>query len=186
MWFGMDVDVPIHFVTVAELLALSLIPVAMRFGRNESKKEKLKAMFSFEIKDWKMDIALPIVSAFIVESLTFGKIFIQPELLSFLGVVQSILVAPVFEEVCFRGLLLGWPLLEVDKRVKENARYVWYFSLIGINAILFFYVHSARGFTTLAIGLLSAAFYVWRRSLIPSILLHFFSNWLVWIEFLLV
>ncbi len=148
----------------------------------------LSASLSFKIDDELYDIILPIILALAIESpfVVTRNINMNPVLVSVFGFLLSVVLAPVAEEVMWRGVFFAVFICLVDRYVKSRyVRHIWYISFGLINAVFFMLFHSFKGITIFIVGLLACGLYLWRRSLVPSIVFHFVSNMVIWGVFVL-
>jgi membrane protease YdiL (CAAX protease family) len=93
------------------------------------------------------------------------------QLLTVLLLIQSIMVAPIAEELFFRGLLLTY----------YNTRYGLIWGLL-IQAILFALMHFWSILfiiQTFLIGIALGLLVIWRKNLVTAILVHMLSNSLI-------
>jgi len=89
------------------------------------------------------------------------------------GIIPVVIMAPLAEEVVFRGAVLG-RLLPVMK-----SKWV----AIGISAVLFGCIHGnlAQGINATILGILLGWLYTETRSLLPGMILHFVNNLMAYV-----
>lgn len=87
-----------------------------------------------------------------------------------LGFLALAILAPIAEEMVFRGAILRRLLDAFDKR--------WHWAAIVITAALFGIVHlnMAQGINAFVMGLLLGWMYMRTRSIMPGIIFHFANN----------
>lgn len=137
-------------------------------------KNRLLDALKFDINDAFLDIVIPIALSFIfvgVFSQMFGVNIVASEypihiLISYIG-----LLAPISEEIIFRGILLGMPLTVLG--VSKNRWDIWV-SVILLQALFFAVLHNNPSFLSFMLrwflGLICGSLYYLRdRNILPRL-----------------
>lgn len=154
------------------------------------RKEKEGIIKSLDLNPFPFIILLPVIL------LTIGLFFITSRILDFIQaailqdhflsasqfswnhpkvdilnfIIPGIIIAPIFEELFFRGFVLKWSL----KYISPN-------SALFLSAILFGFMHieSVRTINAIIFGIFAGVLYMKTKSVYPCIFVHFLWNTMV-------
>jgi len=121
----------------------------------------------------------------IIITLAFGAT-LPGELINFFGMIHSVLVAPVFEELLFRGLLLGYLIFWIERQYenRETSKYFFLTLSVLFSAFIFMLCHGPN-WSLFVSGIIYGCLYVWRRSVFLPMVAHFGYNLTMWSYFIL-
>ncbi len=158
---------------ISMILSIGLIIITLNYVN------RAKIKFNLKVLDYRLliflafililsDIAITNPGILLIETfIDNGDSINTNESYSYL--LAAILIAPIVEEVLFRGIIL--------KGLLENAKYSPNKGIL-ISAILFSIIHFnfIQIFSSLSIGLLLGYYFYKTRSLTGAVLLHFIAN----------
>ena len=184
-------SINIIIVAIIEIIFLFLVLMLYRFSKKSWVKESL---FNFKIKFKKfpLTLLLPITLSLILVVfyyLFFGKITSYPSSILLL-IISAVLIAPLAEEILFRGILLGYVLKISDYAFSKIGKAVFISIGFIIQLILFVFLHQRLEWQNLTIliisGLLySSLFLIYKKNLLPSIISHASTNLFVILSILI-
>ena len=167
------------------ILLMSVIEIFVVFAVLKVRKQKyiLKESLKFflDTKNIVLSLTFVLLANFIFYLFVKCQ---RIEIMSFL--ILSIIIAPIFEEIIFRGLFLGSVYLILEKK-GFNKKYTATILLI-INPFIFSFCHvfntltfQIEGFISrLMIGsILTISYWYGKRNLVPVIIAHSISNFCI-------
>lgn len=89
------------------------------------------------------------------------------EMESIPGILAAVIIAPIFEEILFRGLIFN----ELRKNVNVVVSIILQALIFGL-----FHGNLAQGIYAALLGSVAAIIYVWTKSIVSNMLLHIFFN----------
>jgi membrane protease YdiL (CAAX protease family) len=185
-------------VTITELAIIVILAYFLKGRFNSYLKKKgvkqqvigrIKSIMRVELGQPAITIILPAVLAVVLVvfiSLATQKPIIGYDLPFWYLLIQTVVVAPIFEEFLFRSALFG-PFLIIIAEKASKTKYPLYCLMLLLQAWLFMISHTiltpmpfySNPFR-FADGLLFGALYiVYKRNLVPCIAAHSASNLLV-------
>ena len=116
--------------------------------------------------------------------LIFGST-INPKLLDAVGMLHSIFIAPVSEELFFRGMVVGVLLFLVERFYRDADFRWWFFVTLSVlsSSLFFSLMHGVLNWGLLVSGIIYACLYIWRRNVALPISAHFGYNLVMWVHF---
>jgi len=191
-----DVSIRLLFVIVVVLFYKnwSRIAAALKKQNPKSKKligvtEKILSLFRIRINNAFTSIILPIllVGGFLAYILSFNVNFAPPEP-GVISLLNVIIVSPIYEEIMFRGLILGGFLLFFSwlafKVIKWKENKITKFSVsttsLFIVSVLFSIAHKGVLDLRYISGVIFGAVYlIDKKNLLPAIIGHSLNNLIV-------
>jgi membrane protease YdiL (CAAX protease family) len=186
-------------VTITEIIVLVIFVYLLKgrldsylkhHGTKEQGLKNFKSLFKIDFKKPLLVIIVPAALIIIVD-LSLVYITKQPfsigyDLPFWYLLIQTVIIAPIFEEFAFRGAFLGSSLVDMTKK-PPKSKYFWYGLLLVAQAWLFmiwhnfgtpmmFYFNIFRFTGGFLYGLLYIAY---GRNLVPCIIAHSASNLLI-------
>ncbi len=129
---------------------------------------KLK-FFKFKVNSYFFDIAVPALIA-------MGLLLINiSNIMSLYRDILIVYLAPITEEIFFRGFLIGAPLLILKKyKIKEEKLT---FLLIIFSSFIFTILHGDYSYSRMIFGLtMGIMFVLYKNNLLPCVIAHFVNN----------
>ncbi len=145
------------------------------------RRRLFSSAFSARVSDWKLDIVLPAALAAVLSALFFlrGGFTGNPLLASPIGIAYSVGIAPIWEEILFRGMLVGLPLFWRKPPIAKRLGMPWWLwaaLLVTASSWLFMQLHWIASLDVFVSALLYGTLYVWRKSLVPAVIAHSIGN----------
>jgi CAAX protease family protein len=189
--FGLDGDeVPTDYMVYSEVMAIIWYTLSVIFINNSihSQNYKPSILYNFNVEVFKQ--YLPDVLKYFAGTATFIILLSflstetelqlenQPQFVIILSFVVTVIMAPIAEEIMFRGYLYS-AMFSTFKQKKER---------LVVNAMIFSVVHvfvvsfifgAAVPYYIFVLGYLIALLYENSRSILPCIALHALNNALV-------
>jgi len=165
-------------------LAFILMVLWLVKSKNGKRRELFNRAFNFSVKDWKYDVLLPATVAVALSAFFYfwGGFLGNPALSNPTGIAYSTGIAPFFEEMFFRGMLIGIPLFWQSPPLARRIgipEWLWAVFLIFVVSSIFMKLHWMLSLDVFISSLLYGGLYVWRKSLVPAIVAHSLSNFML-------
>lgn len=163
-------------------LFIAIIAWDMKHPPKDKRARRLfNSVFNVRVADWRLDIALPAVLAAALAILFYlrGGFVSNPLLATPLGIAYSIGIAPVFEEMFFRGMLVGIPFFWRKPPVAKRLgipEWLWAALLVAVSSWVFMELHWILALDIFVSALLYGTLYVWRRNLVAPVVAHSMGN----------
>lgn len=150
------------------------------------KKFPHHAIFSLEYENFSRSVIIPVVVVFVVLSAFrfVSGVSLVEKSLSWFSVLSYVITGPFFEELFFRGLILGGSFFMASRLESKIASY--FFVVLGfiVQLVGFVWIHGysdiVRITYLLIIGLCFSLLFLFnKREILPSIVAHSLTNLLV-------
>ncbi len=170
--------------TIMVYLVVLFVFIAIQITRMLGSKNRLIEALKFDIKDPFIDILVPFALAFVFVSV-FSQVFrvhiIASDYPLHILILYIGLLAPISEEIIFRGLLIGVPLSALG--IKREQWDIWV-SAILLNSLFFAILHNNPTFLSFILrcflGLICGAIYYLKdKNILPSFVFHITYNWIL-------
>lgn len=186
----------VKIILVAMLIGIYLYrdAISVFFTRDPTKPgKKIDFYFRWMIdscnisyKNWFTSIALPImlVGLYWYYLISHHAPIVKIDS-GILHIVDSAILSPLWEEIIFRGILLGLTILLLTKimynklHVKKTRffEYGLYFVAVGIISIIFSFFHESKIDLRYVAGIIFGLVYIAdRKNLLPAIIAHTLNN----------
>jgi len=130
--------------------------------------KKLK-FFRFKKESWFFDILVPVF-------VSFGLLLLHfTQYMSTYSNLLLIYMAPISEEIIFRGALLGLPLIFLKESKRNHPGLVFLFILFS--SFIFTISHGDFNQTRMIFGLVMGIMFVlYKKNILPCIIAHYINN----------
>ncbi|MCD6523043.1 MAG: CPBP family intramembrane metalloprotease [Candidatus Diapherotrites archaeon] len=157
-----------------EAVVVLFYMVALAKGRNSE-------ITRFEVEDWRKDVLIPFVLGALV-AVVFALVGgVNVVYRGLLGLIHSLAIAPLFEELAFRGVLLGGTMKLLEKNFSKRVVDISGGVLVVLVALGFTMLHDLVSKELFVSAVLYGFLYLWRRNLAGPVVAHFGGNLVVWV-----